>query len=122
MKKIFLFLLVGLLVFNCAIAQVKYEYMQITAIESVVPMGLGRSRLITTDDAGQVVEKDLKNFFSAVGINFGNIQNNDKVISERISELSEKGWELDQVTSSSYSADKSTGIYITRYIFRRPKK
>lgn len=43
-------------------AKVTYVYKQITAIESVVPGGLGRSRILTTDDNGQMMEKDLKNF------------------------------------------------------------
>ena len=32
-----------------------YMYKQITAIESVVPGGLGRSRILTTDDNGQMI-------------------------------------------------------------------
>jgi hypothetical protein len=100
-------------------AQVTYEYMQISAIESVVPGGLGRSRLITTDKAGQTMEKELENFFSLVGINFKNINNNDKVIATRINELSKEGWELHSTNSGVYSADKSTGLFMTRYIFRR---
>ena len=37
---------------------IRYEYKQITAIESVVPGGLGRSRILTTDDNGQTREKE----------------------------------------------------------------
>lgn len=121
MKKGIVFLILTLVLASGLFAQTKYEYMQITAVESVVPGGLGRSRLITTDDKGQVMEKELKNFFSMVGINFGNIQNNDKVIAERLNELSDKGWELHQTTSAAYGHEGSTGIYITRYMFRRPK-
>ena len=54
-----------------------YEYKQFSTIESVVPGGLSRSRILTTDDDGQYLEKDLKNFYSMTGINFGNIANND---------------------------------------------
>ena len=103
-----------------ALAQ-KFEWQQITAVESVVPGGLGRSRMIYTDNAGQKVEKELENFFSFVGINFGNVLNNDKVIATRIQEMTDDGWELYMVTPGVYSADKSTGIFITRYLFRRPK-
>lgn len=101
-------------------APVRYEYMQISAIESVVPGGLGRSRLISTSKEGQMMEKELLNFFSLTGINFGNIQNNDRVIATRLNELSEEGWELYAVNSGVYGTEKSTGIFITRYIFRRP--
>lgn len=96
------------------------QYMQMTTVESVVPGGLGRSRLITTDDQGNEQEVDLENFFSLVGINFGNIRNNDKVITNKISDLVKLGWVLTNVTSGVYSANKSTGIFITRYIFKKP--
>jgi len=104
---------------------VRYEYKQITAIESVVPGGLGRSRILTTDDNGQTREKELKNFYSLVGINFDNITNNDRVIVERLNDFSNEGWELFSViTGSNQQAsggNSSGGIFITRYIFRRAK-
>ncbi|MBU3743261.1 MAG: hypothetical protein FGM61_01770 [Sediminibacterium sp.] len=104
---------------------VRYEYKQITAIESVVPGGLGRSRILTTDDNGQTREKELKNFYSLVGINFDNITNNDRVIVERLNEFSDQGWELFSVITGSNQqssqGNSSGGIFITRYVFRRPK-
>ncbi len=99
----------------------KYEYLQFSAIESVVPGGLGRSRIITTDSKNQEVEVELKNFYSMVGINFGNIRNNDQVIVKKINELAEEGWELIQVVSAVESTENKTGICISRYIFKRPK-
>lgn len=96
-----------------------YEYKLFTTIESVVPGGLGRSRLIETEGREQDVSKDLENFFSLVGINFKNIQSNDKLIAKKITEYSKDGWILDQTVPGVYSADKSTGIFITRYIFKR---
>jgi hypothetical protein len=96
--------------------------MQMTAIESVVPGGLGRSRLITQNADGTMQEINLENFFSMVGINFGNIRNNDRVITERIEKLANDGWELEFVNTGVYSGgDKGTGIFITRYMFKRPK-
>jgi hypothetical protein len=103
-------------------APVRYEYMQISAIESVVPGGLGRSRLISTSKEGQMMEKELLNFFSLVGINFGNVQNNDRVIATRLNELAEEGWDLYSVNSGVYGPGDKTGIFITRYVFRRPAK
>jgi hypothetical protein len=104
---------------------VRYEYKQITAVESVVPGGLGRSRILTTDDNGQTREKELKNFYSLVGINFDNITNNDRVIVERLNDFSNDGWELFSVITGSNQqssqGNSSGGIFITRYIFRRPK-
>lgn len=104
---------------------VRYEYKQITAIESVVPGGLGRSRILTTDDNGQTREKELKNFYSLVGINFDNITNNDRVIVERLNEFTNEGWELFTVITGSNQqssgGNSSGGIFITRYIFRRSR-
>jgi hypothetical protein len=123
MKKV-LFVALFMLSFAFAQAQTsaKWEWKQMTAIESVVPGGLGRSRLITTDAKGEVVEIKLENFFSLVGINFGNIKDNDKILTESIQKMSDEGWELHTTTSGVYGADKSTGIFVTRYLFRRPKQ
>jgi len=104
---------------------VTYVYKQITAVESVVPGGLGRSRLLTTEDNGQMLEKELKNFYSMVGINFENIANNDRVIVDRLNEYSAQGWELVQVSTAtnqqSSGGSSSGGIFITRYVFRKAK-
>ncbi|MEI6881018.1 MAG: hypothetical protein WCK82_06795 [Bacteroidota bacterium] len=100
-----------------------YEYKQFSTVESLVAGGLGRSRILTTDEKGVSVEKDLMNFFSMVGINFGNISNNDKLIVDRINEYSNEGWELAEVTTGVQSSSKdASGIFITRYLFRRTKK
>jgi hypothetical protein len=111
-----------LIAFSSFSQSIKYEYLQVSTIESVVPGGLGRSRMITTDPSGNTQEITLENFFSMVGINFGNVRSNDKMIAEKINDLSNAGWELDKMVAGSYSADKSTGIFITRYVFKRPKK
>lgn len=99
---------------------VVYEYKMFTTVESVIPGGMGRSRLIATDKSSQIVEKDLENFFSLVGINFKNIQNNDQVISSKINEYAKDGYELDQVAPGVYSgSDNKAGIYVTRYVFKK---
>lgn len=114
------------------------EYKILTSVESIVPMGIGRSRIIenTTEvnaaayttartggtDSGQkdVSRKDLKvdelnetkllNFFSGVGINFQNIASNDAMIGSAINTLSEEGWELAFVASGVESnAGKDDG-------------
>ncbi len=102
---------------------VRYEYKQISAVESIIPGGLGRSRLLTTNEGGTMIEKELKNFYSMVGINFGNISNNDQVIVERVNEYIDDGWELVHITSGVQSPTDGgkSGIFITRYIFRRAK-
>ena len=102
-----------------------YEYFQFSTIESVIPGGLGRSRILTTDASGQLLEKDLKNFYSMVGLNFKNIAKNDNAIVERINDYSNEGWELFNVVTGSHAqtsdGSSSGGLFITRYLFRRSK-
>lgn len=126
------------------------EYKVVTTIESVVPMGLGRSRIIENKDSLEVKdfttsrtdgkksnqkdvnrsdakidmfdETKLLNFYSAVGINFQNIASNDAMISSKINNLINKGWELKFVLSgveSDAGKGDGTGIFITRFIFYR---
>ncbi len=115
MKKL---ILLALVLFSFANSY-SQEFLQITTIESVVPGGLGRSRLIMTDEKGNLSEQGMENFFSMVGINFGNIRKNDQTITDKITQLYKEGWEIVAVTPGVYSADKSTGIFITRYLFKK---
>jgi hypothetical protein len=102
-----------------------YEYKQFSTIESILAGGVGRSRILTTDEKGSLVEKDLLNFYSFVGINFGNIANNDRAIVDKINEWTKEGWELMEVTSGSQTnmsqGNTNQGIFITRYLFRKSK-
>lgn len=102
---------------------VTYDFQQVTTIESVIPMGAGRSRMIASSRTGTIEETEMKNFFSATGINFGNIRANDKAITDKIAQLINDGWELHQVTSGVYSGSDNggNGIFITRYLFRKLK-
>lgn len=106
-------------------SNVVYEFKQFSTIESVVLGGLGRSRIITTDN-GQLVEKELKNFYNIAGINFGNIANNDRVIVERLNDYAVQGWQLVQVSTGSNAqlseGNSSCGLFITRYLFKREKQ
>ena len=95
------------------------EFTLVTTIESVVPGGLGRSRMICTTSDGQLKETPMENFFSLVGINFGNVRQNDQAITDKITQMTKDGWKLENVNSGVYSGDKATGIFITRYLFRR---
>lgn len=121
--------LYGLFAFkNKANDQVVYQYRQFSTIESTVEGGFGRSRIVSTDANGTTVEKDLMNFYSMVGINFGNIANNDGLIVAKINEWTNDGWELYQVSpgaqtniSGSSGSINSKGIFITRYLFRKAR-
>lgn len=96
------------------------KYMQFTTVESVVPGGLGRSRIITTDETGSKIEEiELKNFYSLVGVNFGNIRNNDEIITKQITDLAAKGWKLEHITTGVESGIDKTGLYVTRYLFSK---
>lgn len=102
-----------------------YTYRQFSTIESVVPGGLGRSRVISSDMNDQEVGKDLMNFYSMVGINFKNIANNDRMIVETINQYEAEGWELHTVSTGvndsggGQGGGGGTGIFITRYLFRK---
>ncbi len=136
MKKILLSTLLLVVVSISVNAQKKYKI--ITTIESIVPGGLGRSRIIEgtsvvdaamfttqrTDGKdskqGDVKRSDAKidalnetkilNFYSLAGINFQNIASNDAMITSVLNTLSEQGWELFTVVSGVESdAGKDDG-------------
>ena len=126
-----------------------FEVKVITSVESIVPLGLGRSRLISTNATRDYKEfsseqtegdntrnkskrknirvKDfeetkLLNFYNVGGIRFQNIAANDAVISSKLTAMLADGWDLIFVTSAVESDAGETdeqGIFITRYIFKR---
>jgi hypothetical protein len=99
----------------------------VTVVESIVPAGVGRSRIIENKSAveiddfttertsgtdskqNKVKRRDLKvddlnetkllNFYSLTGINFQNIASNDALIQAKMNELGKDGWKLTFVTS-----------------------
>ncbi len=97
------------------------QFMQVTTIESIVPGGLGRSRLITTNSDGTQKLDEMENFYSLAGINFANIQKNEAQILTRIAALENEGWHLERVTTGvqSPSETQTGGIYMTRYLFKK---
>lgn len=101
----------------------QYEWKQMTVIESVIAAGLGRSRMVSTDSNGKMEEEKMLNLFSATGINFGNVKDNDLKVTDKITSLTNEGWELYDVNTgvSMYGRDNSEGIYMTRYLFRKIK-
>tara|TARA_R110002096_G_scaffold323145_1_gene517278 strand:+ start:5386 stop:5862 length:477 start_codon:yes stop_codon:yes gene_type:complete len=129
--------------------QPKFEIKVITSVESIVPLGLGRSRLIsanvdrdykefsseqTEDDntrnkskrkairVKDFEETKLLNFYNIGGIRFQNIASNDAVIASKLTSLLAEGWDLIFVASAVESDAGETdgqGIFITRYIFKR---
>lgn len=129
MKKLYYVAVIALILISVMVfygftqsdSQNNTRWLQITAVESVVPGGVGRSRMISIDDKGKMEETKMKNFFSLAGINFGNIRENDLSITTKIQELSAEGWELYDVTSGVFSGNENNtnGIFITRYLFKK---
>lgn len=150
MKKPILTLVILLAFFLDVQAQVEYKV--VTSVESIVPNGLGRSRIIsgnedkdykeftstqTEDDntrnkskrdeirVKEFDETKLLNFYNIAGIRFQNIAANDAIITSKINTMIQDGWELAFVTSaveSDSGKGDGNGIFITRYIFKRPKQ
>lgn len=134
--------------FNEINAQVEYKI--VTSIESIVPMGAGRSRFVSFNedkdftsvrsgekekdarnksDRNEIRVKDfeetkLLNFYNIGGIRFQNIAANDALVSSKINTMIEEGWELVFATcgvESEGGKGDGQGIFITRYIFKRNK-
>ena len=151
MKRTFLTLaLMGLMAF--AVNAQEYEVKVVTSVESIVPNGLGRSRLIsanadrnfeeftstqTEDDnkRNKSKRKDIRvkdfdetkllNFYNLGGIRFQNIAANDALIESKINSMLADGWDLAHVTSaveSDAGEGDNQGIFITRYIFKRKRQ
>ncbi|MDP5231898.1 MAG: hypothetical protein NWQ38_16000 [Cellulophaga sp.] len=125
------------------------QFKVITSVESIVPSGLGRSRIISANedkdykeytttqteddnsrnksDRGDIRVKDfdetkLLNFYNIAGIRFQNIAANDAVITSKLNTMAEEGWDLVFVTSaveSDAGTQDGQGIFITRYIFKK---
>jgi len=136
-----------LLSFETIEAQVEYKV--ITSVESIVPNGLGRSRLVSANTERDYEEftseqseedgkrnkskrKDIRvkdfeetkllNFYNLGGIRFQNIVSNDALISSKLTQMTSEGWELAFVTSaveSDAGSQDGQGIFVTRYIFKR---
>ncbi len=132
-----------------AVQAQQYEYKVVTSVESIVPNGLGRSRLISAsedrdykdftsdraeenDGRNKSKRKDIRvknfeetkllNFYNLGGIRFQNIVANDAVITSKINTMVTEGWDLAFVVSgveSDAGDDDGQGIYITRYIFKK---
>jgi hypothetical protein len=121
MKNLILLAALFMLTAADALAQ-QYQYAVVTTIESIIPAGLGRSRMISnaqdldpanfttkrtdgmTSEMGSVKRSDIKidefeetkmlNFYSIGGINFQNVASNDALITGKLNEMAKVGWEL----------------------------
>ena len=137
MKKLLLLLaFFGFLSSSWAQTQVKI----LTVVESIVPMGIGRSRIIESVDTisstllsdvntardEMKIEKfneiKLLNLYSGVGINFQNIASNDAIVTAKLVSLLREGWKISFVlggVESNAGKDDGQGIFVTRYILTK---
>lgn len=143
------FILIACLVITTVMDVNAQQFKVITSVESIVPSGIGRSRIISAteerdykeftseqteedntrnkSDRGDIRVKNfeetkLLNFYNIGGIRFQNIAANDALISSKINAMVAEGWELAFVTSaveSDSGKDDGQGIFITRYIFKK---
>ena len=127
MKKIITLLVIALAIsFSLQAQELKPEpgkqFMQINTVESVVAGGMGRSKMIITNQDGSQKETDLENLFSLAGINFKNIKENEDKIVRTLKTYTDDGWKLDHVTSLTLSQNDSGagGIFMTRYLLSKP--
>ncbi len=124
MKTSFFLAVVTLL---CATTLSAQEWTVVTSVESIIPAGLGRSRIVynktdldassfttsrtqgTDSKMAAIKRADIKvdnfeetkllNFFSLGGINFQNVASNDALISAKLNEMTAAGWQLMFVVS-----------------------
>ena len=137
MKKLLISLaLFGFFASSWAQTQVKI----LTVVESIVPMGIGRSRIIeSVDTVNSVLLSDvntardemkiekfneikLLNLYSGVGINFQNIASNDAIVTAKLISLLSEGWKISFVlggVESNAGKDDGQGIFVTRYILTK---
>ena len=141
-----------LVLFSFRADEKTYEFKSITVVESIVPSGAGRSRIINSmgdrdykeftkimteedkkrnkSDRGDIrvynyEETKLLNFYNIGGIRFQNIAANDAVIDSRVNAFLQEGWEIISINTGveAYGGQgDGNGLYITRYYFKRPKK
>ncbi|MGB5555884.1 MAG: hypothetical protein WBM83_14605 [Flavobacteriaceae bacterium] len=125
------------------------QFKVITSVESIVPSGIGRSRLIDAKEekdfneyTTEQIEDDntrnkskrdeirvknfeetkLLNFYNIAGIRFQNIAANDAIISSKLTMMAQEGWQLMFVTSgveADAGQNDGQGIFITRYVFKK---
>ena len=138
-------------IYSFTLVEKGYEFKTVTIIESIVPNGVGRSRIINAmedrdykdfskamteedksrnkSDRGDIRVKEyeetkLLNFYNIGGIRFQNIAANDAVIDSRINAFLDKGWEIISINSAveAYGGkDDSNGLFLTRFYFKKKK-
>lgn len=140
---------IAFLTLNAVPLAAQYEFTSFTVVESIVPGGVGRSRIVTASESrnhedfesvngengrNKSSRKDIRmknyeeikllNFYSIAGLRFENIAANDALINSKVNEMMADNWELITVNSGVESDAGETdgnGIFITRFYFKRKK-
>jgi hypothetical protein len=138
-------------IYSFTLVEKGYIFKTVTVIESIVPNGIGRSRIINSmedrdykefskimteeDNSRNKSKRDelrvkeyeetkLLNFYNIGGIRFQNIAANDAVIDSRINAFLDEGWEIISINSAveAYGGkDDSNGLFLTRFYFKKKK-
>ena len=95
------------------------EWRVVTVVESVVPGKLGRSKVLTMDSNGASSETEIQNIFSLTGINFTNLQTNNRSITDVLAKNSAEGYELVEIVPGNFGDNTSQGIFMTRLVFKK---
>lgn len=128
-----------------------YEFTSFTVVESIVPNGIGRSRIIhsleqrdykeftktmSSEDRSrnradrQAIrvfnydETKILNFYNIGGLRFQNIAANDAVVNSKVNAMLNEGWEIVSINAGVKAfagTDDTNGIFITRYYFKKAK-
>lgn len=136
---------------NDEVIPTSYDFTSFTVVESIVPNGVGRSRIINAleqrdykeftsvqsaedktrnkSSRGEIRVKNfeetkLLNFFNIGGIRFQNIAANDAILNSKVNAMLNEGWEIVNIVAGVESVggkDDSNGIYITRFYFKKAK-
>ncbi|MCT4588651.1 MAG: hypothetical protein N4A71_12550 [Carboxylicivirga sp.] len=140
------FLLLVLISVSSIITQAqvpKYEIEVVTSIESLVPGGMGRSRIISTKakvdyldftshqtaakkDRNKSNRKDIRlkeyeetkllNLYNEGGIRFQNVASNDALVTSKINDMLSQGWDLFFVSTGVES--KMVNMSVKKELFK----
>ena len=127
-----------------------YEFTSFTVVESIIPNGIGRSRIIHANEQRDYKEftktmsyddktrnrsprseirvfnydeTKILNFYNIGGLRFQNIAANDAVVNSKVNAMLNEGWEIVSINSGveAFSGkEDANGIFITRYYFKKP--
>jgi hypothetical protein len=95
------------------------QWQVVTMVESVVPGKLGRSKMTYVDNTGAASEQEVQNLFSLTGINFQNLNENNRSIATMLAKMEEAGWSLQDISTGAFGEGGSQGIFVTRYLFKK---